>query len=150
MPSMMEIQYKRVRDAESCPPPNRLHQHDAAFDLTVTRYVAIAAGAKVQLSHNLSLAIPAGYYGLILPRSSTFTKKGLIVHPGIIDSGYRGEVVTAVYNPTGKMVHVGDGDRISQLLILPIPIVDFVHAKKSLPPGDRGEDGFGSTGGFSG
>jgi len=147
---LLEVLFKRVRDDETCPPPNRQHPGDAAHDLTVTRYTPISGGAKVQLPHNLAVAIPEGYFGLVLARSSTFVKKGLIVHPGIIDSGYRGEVMTVVFNPSGKMVHIGDGERVSQLLILPVVPVEFAHAKKDLPSGDRGTDGFGSTGGFTG
>lgn len=146
---VLEIQYKRIREDEKCPEPVKLHGADAAFDLLVTRYTTVAGGGKAQLPHNLAVAIPPGYYGLIIARSSTFTKKGLLIQPGVIDAGYRGEVQTMAYNPTSRMVHIGDGERLSQLLILPIVAVEFAYAKRDLPSGDRGSDGFGSTGGFS-
>jgi dUTP pyrophosphatase len=129
--------------------PKKAYPNDAGLDLTVSRYQMISPSTRVQLPHNLAMAIPEGCFGLILPRSSTFLQKGLLVHPGIVDSGYRGEVHTVVYNPGPKAIHVGEGARISQLLILPIIEMGFVNRnKKNLPPGDRGDKGFGSTGGF--
>lgn len=101
------------------------------------------------LPTNIIIDLPASTFGLVLPRSSTFYKKGLIVHQGVIDAGYRGEVQILVYNPGPKTVNVAEGDRIAQLMILPALKAKFYEVAR-LSEGDRGEKGFGSTGGFEG
>lgn len=145
----MRLNFSVTRPGEMFLAPRRHHAGDAGFDLTVSRYVQIFPDQIVHLSTNIAVEIPKGSFGLILPRSSTITKKGLYVNPGIIDSGYRGEVQIVVRNITGNSVHVGEGERVAQLLILPTPPGDFAKVE-SLSHGDRDKGGFGSTGGFNG
>lgn len=140
-------------DSEKFAPPLRMHPDDAAYDLTASRHVIVAPRTKALVSHNFAMALPQGYYGLILPRSGALHLKGLIVHPGTIDNGYRGEIMTLVYNPDmGRTIHINPGERISQLLIMRRHEFE-PKVSKTLPDGaegekGRGEAGFGSTGGF--
>lgn len=143
----VRIAFGQIREDELGPAPERQYPNDAGLDLVCTRYVLVSAGAKAQVAHNIAVAIPSGYFGLIVPRSSALVKKGLLVHLGVIDPGYRGEIQTVVYNPNKKGVHVSEGERISQLLILPLVKTAF-HKRDKMPSGVRGTEGFGSTGGF--
>ena len=135
--------------------PSRQHTGDAGLDLTVSRYLSIAPLAVARVPHNFIVAIPEGYFGMILPRTAALARKGLIVHPGTIDSGYRGEVQTLVFNPRPRTVHLNIGERISQLVVLPLLAVTVVQVKdrENLPTppegDDRGAQGFGSTGGVT-
>lgn len=129
--------------------PKRSYPDDAGFDLSVSRYVVVGPKATVRLPHNLVLAPPPRFYCTIVPRSSTMARLGLIVLPGLVDPGYRGEVQTVVYNPRTASVIVNAGERVSQLLIQRQHQVDVATAElKALleeRPGTRGEAGFGST-----
>jgi dUTP pyrophosphatase len=150
-PEVVQIAWSRIRDEEVGKEPNKHYPSDVGYDLVCSRYTPVSSRVRAQIPTNIAVAIPEGFFGLVLPRSSTFHRRGLISHPGIIDSGYRGEVMFMVYNPGQKQVHVADGERLAQLVILPIVDVDFKEERgvKKLPKGDRGDKGFGSTGGFN-
>lgn len=96
----------------------------------------------------LAVAIPPGHAGLVLPRSGLASSQGLTLAnaPGLIDSGYRGEVTIAVVNLDPKeKVEIRKGDRIAQLLVVPHGVVEPM-AVDELPDTGRGSGGFGSTG----
>ena len=96
-----------------------------------------------------AVAIPEGFCGLILPRSGLALKHGLTVlnTPGLIDSGYRGELQVILYNSGDEAVAIERGQRIAQLLILGVPDLAFVLVDELPPSGDdRGAAGFGSSG----
>ena len=96
----------------------------------------------------LAVAIPDGYAGLVLPRSGLASRHGLTLanSPGLIDSGYRGEIVCAVVNMDREHpVKIGRGDRIAQLVIVPVASVQPVLVEV-LPASERGRGGFGSSG----
>ncbi len=96
-----------------------------------------------------AIAVPEGMCGLVLPRSGLAVKHGLTVAngPGLIDSGYRGELVVILVNHGSAAVDIERGQRIAQLLVLPVPALGFTVVDE-LPaaPDDRGADGFGSSG----
>jgi dUTP pyrophosphatase len=127
---------------------------DVGFDLPVSRDVTIQPGEWSDVPSGVKIALPPGYWALIIGRSSTFTKRGLIVNPGcgVIDNGWRGELFCMAYNITRGVVHVKRGERLAQFLpqcISPImPQVQIVEPHY-FPAGTRGEKGFGSTGGFN-
>lgn len=129
--------------------PKRQYPDDAGFDLSVSRYVVVGPKATVRLPHNLVLAPPPRYYCTIVPRSSTMTRLGLIVLPGLVDPGYRGEVQTVVYNPRTSSIIVNAGERVSQLLLQrqhQVDVQDTTHEELLAErPGSRGVAGFGST-----
>ncbi len=96
----------------------------------------------------LAIAIPEGHAGLVLPRSGLASKQGLTLAnaPGLIDAGYRGEVICAVVNlDRNEAVTIAHGDRVAQLVVVALPEVKPTWAG-DLPATHRGEDGFGSTG----
>lgn len=96
----------------------------------------------------VAVAIPDGHAGLVLPRSGLASREGLTLanSPGLIDAGYRGEVTCAVVNlDRHRAVSIKRGDRIAQLVIMPVQLVEPTWSEE-LPASDRGEGGFGSTG----
>jgi dUTP pyrophosphatase len=95
----------------------------------------------------VSIALPAGYVGLVHPRSGLALKHGITVlnSPGTIDAGYRGEIMVTLFNSSAEPFEIEAGDRIAQLLIQKVERAEFI-AVESLPDSDRGQAGFGSTG----
>lgn len=141
------MEYKQIRNAEIGVEPSRQYPGDVGLDLTASRHAVLHPNTRVQVPSNIAVAIPPGYAGLVLPRSSTFQNKGLVVHPGLIDSGYRGEIQVLAWNPsTARSVKVDEGDRIAQIVLIPVFNAKF-ELVEDLPAGDREEAGFGSTGG---
>lgn len=136
-----------VRPEEPFAAPVAQYPEDAGLDLTVSRYTVVSPGQDVNLSTNIAVATPKGYFGLILPRSSTLTAKGLHISPGVIDSGYRGEVMITARNVSTREVQVSVGERVAQMLILP-RWEGKVEVVPSLIGGSRGTAGLGSTRGY--
>lgn len=120
---------------------------DAGFDLRSMVNASITAGRGWLVPTGLAVAIPEGFAGFVLPRSGLAIKYGISVvnSPGLIDSGYRGEVKVRLINHGYDQFNVQAGDRIAQLVILPVPAVEF-QVVDALPESERGEGGFGSTG----
>ena len=130
------------------PLPSRAHPGDAGLDLRSAVDVEVAPGARAMVPTGLAVAIPDGHAGLVLPRSGLASKEGLTLAnaPGLIDAGYRGEVVCAVVNlDRERSVRIARGDRVAQLVIVPIPAAEPVEVA-DLPDSARGSGGFGSTG----
>ena len=130
------------------PVPEPAHPGDAGFDVYAASDAVLEPGARAQIPTGISVACPEGYAVLVLPRSGLAAKHGisLVNTPGLIDSGYRGEVQVLVINH--DPIHpyeVRRGDRIAQLV--PIKLADLpVWESQALPESARGESGFGSTG----
>jgi len=116
---------------------------DAGLDLTAVEIVA--DGSLLTYKTGLAVEIPDGYVGLLFPRSSVYkTGQTLTNCVGVIDSGYRGEIMMKFsFSPQGLEYEVGD--RIGQLLIMPYPKVEFVEVNE-LSETSRGSGGYGSTG----
>jgi len=127
--------------------PQRAHPGDAGADLFAVEEAVLGPGERCDVGTGLALAIPAGYAGFILPRSGLALRYGIMVvnSPGLIDSGYRGEVRVILYNSGREAFVVHRGDRIAQLVIQAVCETEFVAAEK-LPLSERGEGGFGSSG----
>jgi deoxyuridine 5'-triphosphate nucleotidohydrolase len=132
--------------------PRRTYPADAGYDLVVPRYLSLPPGQPTRIGHNIRLHLPAGRYGLILPRSSSVLR-GILVQPGTIDEDYTGELTTIVYSLARKVLHLAPGERVSHLLIMTRPeteIVDLTISPAVVPvpaPGrQRGDRGFGSSG----
>jgi dUTP pyrophosphatase len=130
------------------PLPERAHSGDAGLDLRSAVDVVVGPGERAMVPTGLSVAIPEGHAGLVLPRSGLASKHGLTMAnaPGLIDAGYRGEIICAVVNlDRDQAVQIRRGDRIAQLVVVAVPDLSpsFVD---DLPPSGRGENGFGSTG----
>ena len=126
--------------------PRKEYPGDAGFDLTIPEDHVLAPGVPYRIDLEIVLRIPGGWYGQILGRSSVFDR-GLSVHPGVIDSDYRGSVQLLVENRQEEPVQVRCGERLAQLLILPVPRVGLRRiAAAEIESTHRGEGGFGSTG----
>jgi dUTP pyrophosphatase len=128
--------------------PERAHPGDAGFDLRSAVDVEVQPGERSLVPTGLAVAIPEGHAGLVLPRSGLASRVGLTLAnaPGLIDAGYRGEIVCAVVNlDRDSAVRIERGDRIAQLVIVALPEVEAVLVDE-LPRSSRGEGGFGSTG----
>jgi dUTP pyrophosphatase len=142
----MELPFRRLRPEAELPAAQ--HGGDAGLDLRSAVDAVIAPGERAMIPTGVAVAIPDGHAGLVLPRSGLASKHGLTLanSPGLIDAGYRGEVICSVVNldPSEKVeVHVGD--RIAQLVIVALPAVAPAWAEE-LPTSERGDGGFGSTG----
>lgn len=120
---------------------------DAGYDLAVSDEVTIHAKSFIRVKLDLCVAIPAGYVGMIKDRSGQ-AAGGLHVLGGVIDSGYRGTISVVFANFSEYSHTFTEGDRIAQLLILPIETPPLVRVDSVADLGDteRGERGFGSTG----
>ena len=142
----MDLPFERLHpDAEL---PTSAHPGDAGVDLRAVVDADIAPGERAMVPTGLAVAIPDGHAGLVLPRSGLASKLGLTLSnaPGLIDAGYRGEVVCALVNlDRTEAVHIAKGDRIAQLVVVALPEVRPTWAEH-LPPSHRGAGGFGSTG----
>ncbi|MEX2204212.1 MAG: dUTP diphosphatase [Actinomycetota bacterium] len=143
---MKELPFARV-DPEAVL-PERAHLGDAGLDLRSAVDIDVGPGERAMVPTGLAVAIPDGYAGLVLPRSGLASAYGLTMAnaPGLIDAGYRGEVICAVVNlDRNEPVKIARGDRIAQLVLVAVPDLDPVWVGE-LPPSTRGEGGFGSTG----
>lgn len=120
---------------------------DAGIDLRaqVATPRTIEAGQRWVVRAGLSLAIPAGHVGLVLPRSGLARDHGVASTVGVIDSGYRGEVGVTLINHGQQPYTVVPGERVAQLVIVPCVVPLFAEVDK-LPDSERGASGFGSTG----
>jgi dUTP pyrophosphatase len=128
--------------------PERAQPGDAGFDLRSIGDVEVGPGQRAMVRTGLAVAIPDGHAGLVLPRSGLASKHGLTLAnaPGLIDSGYRGEVICSIVNlDPYESVKIARGDRIAQLVVVEVAELRPRWVDE-LPPSSRGEGGFGSTG----
>jgi dUTP pyrophosphatase len=142
----MEIEVTRLSDLAVL--PSYAHEGDAGCDLVAVEEVTLRPGARALVGTGFAIAIPEGHGGFVLPRSGLAAKYGVTCAnaPGLIDAGYRGEVRVALVNLDPLNVYtVHPGDRIAQLVVLPVPTVTF-RTVDALSAATRGEGGFGSTG----
>jgi dUTP diphosphatase len=127
--------------------PTRAYAGDAGLDLASCERVELAPGERALVGTGLAVAIPDGYAGFVQPRSGLAAKHGISIvnTPGLVDSGYRGELRVALLNTDARETFVVEpGMRIAQLVVLPIPEVDPVEVEE-LPESERGVRGFGSS-----
>ena len=128
--------------------PAFAHPGDAGADLVAAEAVVLAPGERRLVGTGVRIALPEGHAGFVVPRSGLAAKHGITIvnAPGTIDAGYRGELKVALLNTdTAESYAVQAGDRIAQLIVLPVPQVRFTRVDE-LPDGVRGEGGFGSSG----
>ncbi len=129
------------------PVPAAAHPGDGGVDLYARKPTRIAPGEWQMVPTGVAVAIPAGHAGLVTPRSGLAARHGLGVAngPGLVDSGYRGELAVILINHGTEPVEVGRGERIAQLVVVAVEAQEFVEVDE-LPESSRGEGGFGSTG----
>jgi dUTP pyrophosphatase len=142
----VNLPFRRVRPEGRL--PEAQHPGDAGLDLRAAEGVTVAPGERAMVPTGVAVAIPDGHAGLVLPRSGLASKHGLTLAnaPGLIDAGYRGEVICAVVNlDPHDPVEIAAGDRIAQLVVVALPEVVPAFVEE-LPGSSRGAGGFGSTG----
>ncbi len=128
--------------------PARALTGDAGLDLVACERVVLPPGKRAVVPTGIAIAVPAGYAGFVQPRSGLASRHGitLVNSPGLIDSGYRGEIKVVLMNTDRRATFVAEpGDRIAQLVVLEVPVVEVVEVEQ-LPTSERGAAGFGSTG----
>lgn len=141
------MQVNFVRLDRELPIPSHAHIGDAAVDLHSRVDFALEPGERAAVPTGLAVSIPGGFGGLVLPRSGHARRNGIGVvnGPGLIDSGYRGEISVLLINHGSDVVTFERGERIAQLAIVPIPTIEWVEVEE-LDETARGSSGFGSTG----
>jgi dUTP pyrophosphatase len=142
----MELPVSRLKDEAVL--PTRAHDGDAGLDLYACESAHIGPGERWSVGTGVAVEIPEGHAGLVLPRSGLAKKHGiaLVNAPGLIDSGYRGELRVLLLNTDpADIFRVEPGDRIAQLVISPVVIAEPVETT-ALADSVRGDGGFGSSG----
>lgn len=128
--------------------PVYAHPGDAGADLVSTEQVRLEPGRRALVGTGVRIALPEGYVAFVVPRSGLAARHGITVvnAPGTVDAGYRGEIKVSLLNTDpDEAFDVAPGDRIAQLIVMPVPRVTFIPVE-TLPESVRGEGGFGSTG----
>jgi dUTP pyrophosphatase len=142
---VIELPVRRLR--EDAVVPERAYAGDAGLDLAACDRFELGPGERAVVGTGLAVAIPDGYAGFVQPRSGLAARHGLSVvnAPGLIDSGYRGEIRVVLLNTDLREAFVVEpGTRIAQLVVLPVPELELVESDE-LPDSERGVRGFGSS-----
>jgi dUTP pyrophosphatase len=142
----VELRFARLNEEAIL--PTRAHEGDAGLDLYACESAHVGPGERWSVGTGVAVEIPDGQAGLVLPRSGLARKHGiaLVNSPGLIDSGYRGEIRILLLNTDpAETFRLQPGDRIAQLLIVPIAAAEPVEAE-ALGESVRGDGGFGSSG----
>jgi dUTP pyrophosphatase len=140
------LRYRRLKVAAR--PPTQAHEGDAGYDLHAAEAVTIDPGARASVGTGIAVAIPEGQAGLVVPRSGLAARHGISVvnAPGLIDSGYRGELRVLLLNTdSSEPFTVEPGDRIAQLVLVRVETEELEEVAE-LDETARGVGGFGSTG----
>lgn len=137
-----------------CPIPTPIkpphYRGDVGYDLGAAIHedlISLSPHGFIDVPTYIKIELPDGYWGDIRSRSSTFAKRRLIVMPGTIDNTYRGMLSVFIYNPNSTHVAIHRGDFLAQLVLVPI-MTPLLCKVDSISPTERGEKGFGSSGGF--
>lgn len=141
--------------------PTKAYESDAGWDLYASENATVKAGQRSVIKTGISFEIPEGWCGLIWPRSGLSVKNGIDILAGVIDSSYRGEILTCLYNTSSNPIYnfilcflglfrcfdlkIKKGDRIAQILFHEVPEVKMIEAE-TLQETERNQSGFGSTG----
>ncbi len=142
---VLEIRLTEEARIKGLPLPSYSRKGDAGIDLRSAEQVAIPAGQRVVLPTGVHLSIPSGFVGVIKDRSGLASREGIHIMAGVIDSNYRGEVKVVVLNTSAAKYNIETGERIAQMLILPLARVNIVE-KDKLDVTNRNENGWGSSG----
>jgi dUTP pyrophosphatase len=142
---VIEVRVRRLREEALL--PRQAYEGDAGLDLAACERVVLAPGERAVVSTGIAVELPAGYAGFVQPRSGLAARHGIGVvnSPGLIDSGYRGEIRVVLLNTDRREPFtVEPGMRIAQLVVAPVASVRLVEARE-LAASERGARGFGSS-----
>jgi len=143
---VIEVSVTRLRDDATL--PTRAYPGDAGLDLVACERHELAPGERALVGTGIAVAIPDGHAGFVTPRSGLAAEHGVTIvnTPGLVDSGYRGELRVILHNTDGREPFVVEpGMRIAQLVVVAVPHAELQEVE-ALPASERGEGGFGSSG----
>ncbi|TMM10048.1 MAG: dUTP diphosphatase [Actinobacteria bacterium] len=141
----MELSFRKLRDDAVV--PSRAYNGDAGLDLASCERVLLAPGERATVGTGLAVAVPEGYAGFVQPRSGLASRHGITIvnAPGLVDSGYRGELRIVLLNTDVREAFVVEpGMRIAQLVVVPVASAEPLEVEE-LPETERGVRGFGSS-----
>jgi dUTP pyrophosphatase len=141
------IELRVVRLRPEAVLPAQAYAGDAGLDLAACERVVLRPGERAVVATGVAVAVPEGFAGFVQPRSGLAARSGITIvnSPGLIDSGYRGELKVVLQNTDGERTFVAEpGERIAQLVLVPVPAVELVEVEE-LPASERGVRGFGSS-----
>ena len=142
---MTELPVQRLHDGATL--PTRAYEGDAGLDLSACERVELGPGERAVVGTGLTVAIPDGHAGFVQPRSGLAARHGITIlnTPGLVDSGYRGELKVVLLNTDrSEQFVVEPGMRIAQLVVVPVALPEPREVTE-LPDSERGEKGFGSS-----
>jgi dUTP pyrophosphatase len=142
----MSLRVRRLDERATL--PTRAHPGDAGLDLHALEEAVLGPGERAPVRTGIAIEIPDGQAGLVLPRSGLAARHGiaLVNAPGLIDSGYRGEIQVLLLNTDRSQAYVvAPGDRIAQLVLIEVRTPVLIEVDE-LEVSQRGAGGFGSTG----
>jgi dUTP pyrophosphatase len=141
----LELSFRKLRDDAVV--PSRAYNGDAGLDLASCERVLLAPGERATVGTGLAVAVPEGYAGFVQPRSGLAARHGITIvnAPGLVDSGYRGELRIVLLNTDAREAFVVEpGMRIAQLVVVPVASAEPLEVEE-LPETERGVRGFGSS-----
>ena len=142
---MIELSFRRLRSDAVL--PERAYSGDAGIDLVSCERVELAPGERATVGTGIAVAIPDGHAGFVQPRSGLAARHGISIvnTPGLVDSGYRGELRVILLNTDARETFVVEpGMRIAQLVVVPVAAIELIEVEE-LPESERGVRGFGSS-----
>jgi dUTP pyrophosphatase len=141
---MIDLAVRRLRPDALV--PEQAYEGDAGFDLAACDPVVLEPGQRAIVPTGLAVEIPEGYAGFVQPRSGLAARHGIgiVNSPGLIDSGYRGEICVVLLNTAREPFSVEPGMRIAQLVIMPVASIRLIEVDE-LEVSSRGARGFGSS-----
>ena len=125
--------------------PTKAHDNDAGLDLYTPYEFTVKAGGSATVLTGVHMVIPRGWCGLLVSKSGLYTNYD-IQTTGLVDAEYTGEIVVKVQNHGMRDYHFNKGDKVSQMILLPVPDVVTLNMVDDLPNTERGSNGFGSSG----
>jgi len=147
-PPKFELKIRRIHPDAIV--PVKAHKDDLGWDLFSLEDVVIPVFSRKLIRTGIAIGFPQTSYGsvggIIKDRSGVASEKGLFIHAGVIDPGYTGEIKILMANSTKVPVEIKKGDKIAQLILMPVFIVNDLKVVDELDDTDRGEKGFGSSG----
>jgi len=126
--------------------PNKAHQSDLGWDLFSNETIIVPPFGRELVRTGIAVQFPPNVGGIIKDRSGMASKRGLFIHAGVIDPDYRGEVQILMFNASKAPVEIKKGDKIAQMILMPVFMVSSFEVVEELDETVRGESGFGSTG----
>ena len=139
----MKVKVKKLNPAAVI--PTKAHPTDAGLDLVASQTTTIPANGRALIPTDIAMAIPEGYYGMVVGRSGNTIKRGLVGMTGVVDAGYRNGIGIMAFNLTNEDIVIKQGERAGQIVLTPILACELVEVD-ALDDTDRGTGGYGSTG----